>query len=76
MKEPNRTTSTIPNNGIDTVPIRSKPIAVIHDLNYFYFIMFFFSKSKSINPTPSAPVINNNGKQKRTVPRSYDEWGK
>ncbi|CAF3435057.1 unnamed protein product [Rotaria sp. Silwood1] len=32
--------------------------------------------SKTITPTTSAPVINSNGKQKRIVPRSYDEWGK
>ncbi|CAF3328850.1 unnamed protein product [Rotaria socialis] len=44
------------NNGIASVPIRSK--------------------STISKPTTSVPVINTNGKQKRIVPRSYDEWGK
>lgn len=85
MKENNRTTSTInskdhQNNGIDTVPIRSKPIVVSYIHTYLSqslgLICLFFLKNKSNNPTPSAPVINNNGKPKRTVPRSYEEWGK
>ncbi|CAF0950852.1 unnamed protein product [Rotaria sordida] len=63
MKQKHRTSSIISkdhqNNGLDSVPIRSKSII-----------------SKTITPTTSAPVINSNGKQKRIVPRSYDEWGK
>jgi tetratricopeptide (TPR) repeat protein len=61
MKDTKRTiTNDHPNNGIDSLPIRSKSII-----------------SNSITPTPSAPVItSNNGRPKRIVPRSYDEWGK
>ncbi|CAM4747662.1 unnamed protein product [Rotaria magnacalcarata] len=60
MQQIDKTSSSIvddhKNNGIATVPIRSK--------------------STISKPTTSVPVINTNGKQKRIVPRSYDEWGK
>ncbi|CAF1187969.1 unnamed protein product [Adineta steineri] len=65
MKETKQTSSNTTkdhqNNGINLAPIRSKSIA---------------TNSTTTTPTSSVSVINKNGKQKRIVPRSYDEWGK
>jgi hypothetical protein len=78
MKDTKRTiTNDHPNNGIDSLPIRSKSIIVSDNLYSYQSTNYSLFKSNSITPTPSAPVItSNNGRPKRIVPRSYDEWGK
>lgn len=66
------------NNGSDTVPIRSK-VKIVSNLidNFILNITFLILiKSNASAPTTSKPVIKTNGKAKRIVPRSYDEWGK